>query len=967
MDTKHPSGNFDAPLSADQELERMAVQRAEHEDEPRMPENPEEMIAATLEPVTGCVDQIIPVLSRLAVGSVSGLQDILMQINARLLAYLKSETMVKKKKTLVASAYARQCFSAASGVASADEIVIIADITAHIVAELNPLMHAAWETYSALTQDMPKDTMAQEGIPRTIEEFFTLFDRGRAEQQRVFSLFGVLKKIASEQTSIGLLDSSKVEIPREIVLTDPFGVSQKEYWVSRQRAFSKRDKSDVSLQTLVSERTLLVLNKLSELALSTHDEVLKEAAEHTGFWLHGELMQVKGLSDEAFEKYAAGLHFGYGDPEVLLTLLNSLETLKQRAPELYVEIMGRALRPLSPTDARSDLFGNLLHAALFRSLHMESGKGTEGYQILQTHLIGLTHMDSHQAMIAPLSEEEIQAIGKVIEEDVKSGSFMAVAMAPMMFKEGRDAYMLGKLLEKISVENREGLLQELRNATPDEFVRLMRGRRLLPKEIEWYESPNHPLPADVLQILKDRGFPEVAEDSSEKTHFIYALYAETFSHTSRRKVGEYGSLPFKAIGGAIEQTFDSILGGPIRTGPGFLLSPFFGAYVGVADGIVSLKERNKYITKHVSHREQILWKTTPSEKLLAGDEFFLYISRISSRIKRGGRGLDVTPENQEIVPVLFDLLNAHADITGLQWHRWLHGLQWESQGNGLEVRRKKLSEVKSVLAPIFHNSFSLIQISEGQSHFFQLFERLYPKATMMVERNPLNITDVVPASYYAWLESEKDSISPRSRAAVDPREIFAFQDVNYDKELNDYQELHMKNLLTLSMLFSPKTLADILKAYFVDNPGSVDLFCDMLSKNDREAFLAGMCENAPRSLHAAWSEQEAPLQVISAERYLVDSTIPRSPQQVTLLFSILNTSSRAIPDNKEYLNLKNLVMEHGYQSNQKSEGNRRIQYREGWILEEGKRKLPAVGDVLSKQEMKKLLSSELEWREIARG
>ncbi|MDP2630234.1 MAG: hypothetical protein Q8P56_02390, partial [Candidatus Uhrbacteria bacterium] len=88
--------------------------------------------------------------------------------------------------------------------------------------------------------------------------------------------------------------------------------------------------------------------------------------------------------------------------------------------------------------------------------------------------------------------------------------------------------------------------------------------------------------------------------------------------------------------------------------------------------------------------------------------------------------------------------------------------------------------------------------------------------------------------------------------------------------------------------------------------------------------------------------------------------------------AILKVSSHDIPDSVDYLDLKKLVIEHGYQSNIESGGNRRIRYEEGasWILEEGRLKAKREGESNWEaiwNNTLHVMKNELEWKEIARG
>lgn len=860
--------------------ELLTKQRAEQEDVPRMPKTPEEMIASTLDPVSGCVDKITVPLSRLAVGSLSKLQDILLQINTRLLAYLKGDPGL----------YAHHLLGAALRSAPSNERGALADITAYIVADLNPLFHAAWHEQSNLTTKLTDEIKSHHGIPVTIEEFFAGFDVGEVNNEKVFSFFGALKSIAQEHDLFPLLDTREPELPKEIVITDPLGLEQKEYWLSRQKAYGALyGRDDLSLQELIRSKNAGMLYDLALLDQNTRDEDLAHAVRAIGEWLECEQEQIEGVSDDEFGEYVAGLHFAYGDPETLIALLNSMETLKQKAPEFFVRILGRSPRPAGLEDTRSDLFGNSIQAALYRSLHLQTGKGTEEYESLQSFLNGLTRMEARQDVIAPVSDEEFSQMEKVFDDYMEQAGDSDLRLFPaIMFGEKRRAYLMGKMLERVSAENRERLLGELRDATPREFVRLMNSKRLLPGGyLGILAYIDKEFPPDVKAVLLERGLPSSSED--ERLGIIAA-------------VDGVGALSVPKIRSALSVGIALAI-------PNITL-----------DDIKKVRKYQKVVATGRSRWEDIenlLWKTTPSEKLVRGDEFYDYLKKATDRMKkRGRRGMDNRSATQADVEVILEILNAHPDITREQWQQWMHGLQWRDSGGGIERKKREFRDVKSALAPIFHNFFSLIQVTEARSHFFQLFERLFPKAAEMVEKSPLYITQTMPAVYYQWLENEKDDGSPNSRKTSE-RTLDAFRDVSHGEELVDAQKMPMKNLHTLSKLFSPNTLANSLDSFFILQPGAFDLFYATLPDEGRSQFLKQLSYNERVKMRSG----------VALHNY----------QQMQFHFVLLRECNRAIPDSDEYRDLRRFISFAEYETTRADEPMHRVRFHDDeqrWVLEE---------------------------------
>ncbi|GEM_PF-5079359 len=980
MDMKHSTGNFDDVPRADDELERLAVNRVEREDTPRMPETPEEMIEATLDPVTGCVDQILAPLSRLGL-AVGGLRDILLQINARLLAYLKSEKIVKKKKTLVPSAYACHVLSASSGLAPADEVLAIDDATAYIVAELNPLLHAAWKEYMAIAAGITNDQRTRHDIPKTIEEFFESFNIGRIGDQKVISFFGVLKDIASEDTDIALLDSKTAELPKEIVLTDPFGTEQKKYWLSRQRAYAALFHKDISLQELIHSKNTAVLYDFSQIADQTQDEDLKEAVQNIRSWLEGEGEQVKGMADDEFEQYIAGLHFAYGDPETLIELLNSLEIVKQKEPELYVRALGRSLRPWSQADAKSDLFGNLLQAAMYRSMHLSTGKGTEEYEALQSFLTGLTRMESRQDTIAPLSDEEFESMEKMftdyveqqkIEREEGEGSIVSLLVPGLLFGEKKRAYQMGKMLERVSAENREGLLNELRTATPNEFVRLMNSKRLLPKPLEWYENSaaGFEIPADALHVIEERGV-HIRNGEEREIAIATLRSADTFSAV-RTGVLNVGRLVISMV------------------------TP-------------STKEAVQYQARRVGRKKNLfevegenirfaLWKTTPSEKLLRGDEFFDYLKKsadtlteLQGKIEKGikayeARGFDIdrsTPiqdlgrqtigepvkdadipsedrvrldpgdygdeggfdstdfedlkeldkDRNSALDSMLQILNSHPDITADQWQRWFK--YFEAVGPGDHQMFSK--SVRNVSTPLFQSIGSAEQILESPSQFWRIAEFIFP----LDDKKIMGAMNTSSKDVYDFIIRNRSTLESRrggSSSSFSEDELIK-RGLSTNDELDVDQKAILENLKLFSKLFSPARCADMLDDYFMrsGNAPGVDFFCGILSQEDRKAFLVRLCQNALGVIRSALRER--------ASQKIIDEgkiKLYHNRGNVNFIYILLRQCSRTIPENEEYLDLKNEVFKNGYTGDSEyrpdfKNNARRIRFDEekkSWILEE---------------------------------
>ncbi|MDP2631088.1 MAG: hypothetical protein Q8P56_06835, partial [Candidatus Uhrbacteria bacterium] len=960
MDNKHQPGNFYQPINAnegvslpaDKELERMAVQRAEQEEEPRMPETPEEMIAATLEPATGSVDRLLTILSRSTRSNLSSFQDILIQIQERLHRYLHDVKDKKGKTETSPSAYAQKIFHAGAD-RSADLLIDdLSRFTGTMIAELNPLFHKAWKEYQKLTKSIQSEKKLSLHLPATMEEFFASFEKGDLQNQKVYSFFGIVEKISEANPSFPQLDLTRPYVPKELIVLDPFGSNQFSYWNDAQRLHKSIYEQDISLSDNVRTRTERALDELGKLLQDSGDADLNEAVELIGFWLNGELSQIEGMNDDELKKYSAGVHFAYGEPNEIMGFLNFLEILKQKEPVVYARILGRSAQAGSPEATRSDLFGNMLHVALYNSLHLYTGRGMSEYQDFNSFVTGLTKIDARQDELGLISDEDMarfeQEFLRHAEAEMEN-PFLGVAA--LRFGEFSRAYRLRKMLEKVSAENRERLLVELRNATPKEFIHLLNDRRIFPQPIESYAPDwmdgsgitvhayknNIPvaeyapkLPTDIEAVFVERGLGEILADRKRRVEFL--RMPSKFRPPLQR--------PFGVLIDVVDRIYGPDMTGPIK------------------------KEWEEEISG-------IVWRTTPSEKLLAGDEFYKYIQGIADKIsKRGGGGFDVSSQNQEDIAPFLDIINVHSDVDKVDWFKWFALRAGKFTGEGL-----KKSEAAHILRIVFREMPEYFLL--GSSSFLRLYQFIFgysDKFIAIAQAEHSSLEEVfekyvgvedTTILFYLLTHIDTQAQSPQAKE----RSLENFDSVNPNSSLTPDEYEVMENLKRFTQLIEPFMLADYVTLFFVHHPGAFELFCTLLTGADRDAFLVGVCDNAPGSLHTEWSEKEAPLRVISAAQYLADGNIPRSAKQVTLLYAILKESSRDIPDSQDYLDLKKLVAQHGYQSNQESGGNRRIRYEEGagWILEEGR--LITMGEGENSWQgiwnnALQVMKNELEWKEI---
>ncbi|MBI4239658.1 hypothetical protein HY620_01565 [Candidatus Uhrbacteria bacterium] len=634
--------------ATEHEVERLAREQAEAYERIRLPASAEELITATIDPGMGAVDRLLPILSRAAVGSLSSFQDILLQISARLRAILLTYAKKGEKEREEPTDFAKHLVRSVQGFDDPKVLAGLSDIAEYVIAELHPLILKAWQEYAVLVESISDDAKERLGLPKTKAQFFDALTIGMVEEQNVHSLFGLFALLAEKNPHFPHLNSETQELPKKLVITDPLGQHQTDYWTERVAAHKAMYGKEIRLSGLVKQRTTSAIYELQEVELRTRDQELKNAIQSVSEWLDSEQGQLEGLDDEAFVGYTAGLHFAYGDPEILITLLNSLEIIKQKVPYLYVRLLGRSPNPVTPENTRSDMFGNVLHIAFHHSMNLQTGKGTEEYQALQSFLSGLTRMEARQDVIAPLSDEEFAYMEKVlseyIQEGVQENNFMPTVFSAIMFGEKKRAYLMGKMLERVSAENRERLLQELRTATPREFIRLVRGRRLFPHRTEYYYDITR-WPQDAMAILKSR---------------VGAIH----------------------LGGVWPENKETIV---------WINEVNFGALDKLLEFLrYEMKRPRADYKQPLAALKRELWKSTPSEKMLKGDEFYQWLEeRIRTR-------------NKTAVYDIIDVVNTHTNISEKQWRSWRMNLI--SKGPIIyNEKRDRTAELLSFLCKIVHS------------------------------------------------------------------------------------------------------------------------------------------------------------------------------------------------------------------------------------------------------------------------
>jgi hypothetical protein len=177
------------------------------------------------------------------------------------------------------------------------------------------------------------------------------------------------------------------------------------------------------------------------------------------------------------------MHFARGSAEEVINLLNAAEVIKETSPYFFLRMIGVAPgHDYGEREAeRSNLFGNVFHLGLYRSLHLiEGSSGKEGLEVFRRRVNNLLDFSITVPDLLSISNEQMRAIERQFKaaadtipknEDSVGSAAVTLAAAYLQFIPGyKLRHDLDEMLRTVSMEEREHTLQHLRTASPDGFV-----------------------------------------------------------------------------------------------------------------------------------------------------------------------------------------------------------------------------------------------------------------------------------------------------------------------------------------------------------------------------------------------------------------------------------------------------------------------------------------------------------------
>lgn len=488
---------------------------------------------------------------------------------------------------------------------------IVAEFQIYLTAELNPLLHELSTRLAALPAS---DVHAP-------DDLLTLLQAGEVRNQKTTSLFGVLRQLTARFPDLPALHLESPVTPQRIVVVQPLDPQFESYW--KERLSCRETYGEATLPELVALRSGTALVELQETAERLTAPEEKETAAACFLLAHWMEEQALPFQEDRASKpdelafIVRRLHFGRGNPDEVIDLLNAAEIIKRHQPALYVRLCGIAPRynhgSSGSTEAgRSDLFGNVFQIALARSLEVRIRTDNTTNTLFHERMYGLTQLNTKQQLLQHLDETQLRQLErniKRLQKDAATGSATERATSGILALLASKMYLeasLPRMLEAIQSteweEERERLIERLRVAGPGEFIRLIDAA---PQELG-----NDP---EIQKILQDR----VLSAASQNT-----LYPFT--------IGAYGE------GGDLEKAIVRQIVEPADLYRSLRIHKKEMGYSGVWDQVIHL-----------------LWQTAPDETVVSR-EFLRFLSR--KKIK----------SRDDILPML-KILHAHPHITQEQW------------------------------------------------------------------------------------------------------------------------------------------------------------------------------------------------------------------------------------------------------------------------------------------------------------
>ncbi|MFA6475165.1 MAG: hypothetical protein WCV88_03075 [Patescibacteria group bacterium] len=296
--------------------------------------------------------------------------------------------------------------------------------------------------------------------------------RGEAGAERVTSLFGLMQAVHDQDPTFPILDFTTPVHPGKEAIKwvgeiDPLdGATHQDYWQTRLEI--RRDRAPRTLPNELRRRS------------DTLAYDLEHAPDHAAYqtlitWIdeHSKLLR-DDMSPAELADYRATLHFAHGDSEDVIALLNAAEKVKATNPLLFLQMIG--VTPghdyAEPTAARSGVFGNVFHLALYRSLHLSIPEDNEGLQLFKKRVEALLEVDTPMPELTAISDAAMRTIDAQFRQAATEQTVHPVLLAGMymQFMPGyKIRHDLEAMLKVVSFAERERTLHRLKTGTPDVF------------------------------------------------------------------------------------------------------------------------------------------------------------------------------------------------------------------------------------------------------------------------------------------------------------------------------------------------------------------------------------------------------------------------------------------------------------------------------------------------------------------
>ncbi|HLD21857.1 MAG TPA: hypothetical protein VJB65_03070, partial [Patescibacteria group bacterium] len=479
---------------------------------------------------------------------------------------------------------------------------------------------------------------------------------------RTISIFGILRLAAEQFEQLPSLHCEKPEVKQKIVVEDPFSPERKaKYWQERLH-LKEVYGGEATLPAMVALRTNTLIYELKDIAAHTPDdeqhEDLRIAYEIVAHWCEEQMQPFTEASAKQPEKFGflvRRLHFGQGNPEDMIAILNAAEVIKQKNPELFIRMAGIAPGYDHGTRGdfelrESDVLGSVFNLGLHRSLELIIRSNSTANVLFHNRIQALTELNRPQPLLQHLSEDQITQIeekyksmqlntqeGNPLERTVST--IFAIMQARMMYAlfEARLPQMLEAIKSQEWDEQREFIVERLRVAGPTEFLQYIS------------ELPT--------EFSHDREITEIIQ----KRIFDVAPKRPAYQDNSRMVSDIIPYVVARDEGG---ENYESEI-----------QSPF--------DLIQSVKGYSSEMERHGTWAqvERLLWKTAGNEAVLS-EEFYDLLHTVFMPALAKGQTI-----NQKQWELVCDILYNHESISVDQWMQWKQSI--EQTDKGIRVVFKK--------------------------------------------------------------------------------------------------------------------------------------------------------------------------------------------------------------------------------------------------------------------------------------